>query len=104
MQRLEHPSFRFDQSSDTGWSVSDKPIVIVDGALHRIRSLTRPLRGHAAYVVGAGDRDVEKLSTLLGVEYLHFYELRAAELSPLGAIQGLRNLKVHWDTKLQVLD
>jgi len=41
---------------------------------------------------------------LVDVEFLHFYELRAADLSSLSAMHRLRHLKIHWNTKLTSLD
>ncbi len=104
MQRLEHPSFRFNQWPDTKWGARDKPILIVDGTLHRIKSLSQTVSGQAAYVVGVGDRELPKLAAFLEVKFLHFYELRAVDLSSLSAIPHLRNLKIHWSTKLIALD
>jgi len=103
MQRLEHPSFCFNQWPDTKWTAKDKPILIVDGTLHRIKSLSQSISGHAAYVAGIGDRDLASLAAFLDVKYLHFYELRAANFSPLSAISHLRNLKIHWNTKVIAL-
>jgi hypothetical protein len=104
MQRLDHPSFRFNQWPDTKWTVKDKPILIVDGTLHRIKSLSHSICGHAGYVVGISDRELPSLAAFLDVKYLHFYELRAADLSPFSAIPNLRNLKIHWNTKLIAVD
>jgi hypothetical protein len=105
MQRLEHPSLmRAIPWPDTKWTARDKPILIVDGELYPMRALSRTVSGNAAYVVGAGDREVSALGTLVDVEFLRFYELRAARLEPLSQIQRLRHLKIEWDTKLRELD
>jgi hypothetical protein len=103
MQRLQHPSLRFNPWPDTQWTATDKPVLIVDGAAHRIKALSRTVSGDAAYVVGVGDRELAKLAPLLDVRFLHFYELRAADLSPLSAIRNLAHLKIHWNTKLREL-
>jgi hypothetical protein len=104
MQRLEHPSLRGNPWPDTKWTAGDKPILIVDGALYPIRSLSQVVSGHAAYVVGVKDRDLPPLASRLDVEFLHFYELRAANLAPLSAIPRLRHLKINWNTKVTELD
>src|SRR5262249_8640977 len=89
---------------DTKWTVKDKPILIVDGTLHRIKSLSQTVAGNAAYVVGVSDRELPKLASFLQVQFLYFYEMRAVDLSPLSAIQHLRNLKIQWNTKVTALD
>jgi hypothetical protein len=104
MQRLEHPSLRSNRWPDTKWTAADKPVLIVDGALYRIRSLSQAVSGHAAYAVGVTDRELPALGSSLDVEFLHLYELRAANLAPLSAIPRLRHLKVEWNTKLTQLD
>jgi hypothetical protein len=106
MERLEHPSFKpgFEQWPDTKWTAEDKPILIVDGVLHPVKSLSQTISGQTGYVVGAGDRELPKLAEFLEVTFLHFYELRAADLSPLSEIQQLRNLKIDWNTKVDTLD
>lgn len=103
MERLEHPSLCFNPWPDTNWTAKDKPILIVDGTLYRIKSLSQKVSGTAAYVVGAGAREIEKLVSLLDVTYLHFYELRVVDLSPLAAIKKMRHLKINWNTKLTEL-
>lgn len=100
MQRLDHPRLRFNPWPGTKWTAEDKPILIVDGVLHKVRSLPATIRGEAAYAVGMSDRNLAKLAAALDVELLHFYELRAADLSPLTTVRRLRYLKIHWNTKI----
>lgn len=104
MHRLEHPALRSNPWPDTKWTVKDKPVLIVDGTLHRANALSHSVFGQAAYIVGLSERDVPALASHLDVEFLCFYELRAANLSPLSGIGRLRHLKVSWDTKLTHLD
>lgn len=104
MGRLDHPSLRFNPWPDTKWTVSDKPILIVDGVLHTTKGLSRIEPGRAAYLVGMKDGDIAAITPLLDVEYLYFYELRAADLAPLASLPRLRNLKVEWNTRLTTLD
>ncbi len=103
MELLKHPLLQFDPSPSTRWAPEDKPVVIVDGVLHYLKKMSDPITGSAAYVVGAGDKDLRKLVTQLQVEYLHFYELRAADLAPLTELHSVRYLKIHWNTKLKTL-
>jgi hypothetical protein len=100
MQRLAHPALSGNPWPDTRWTGSDKPVLIVDGALHRTKSLSRQVSGDAAYGVGLGDRDLAKVATEVDVELLHLYELRARDLAVLQGMPRLRHLKVHWNTKL----
>jgi hypothetical protein len=104
MQNLHHPALRFRPFPVTKWERTDKPILIVDGLLHRIRQLNERVSGDAAYVVGASEPDVAALGKLLDVEYLNFYELRADNLAPLGLMLRLRHLKIEWNTKLTSLE
>ncbi|HEY3855842.1 MAG TPA: hypothetical protein VGO67_15745 [Verrucomicrobiae bacterium] len=82
----------------------DKPVLIVDGKLRRIRQLSESIVGEVAFVVGAQEQDVAVLNKFLDAKYLYFYELRAKDLAPLGLIGGLRHLKIHWNTKLTSLE
>jgi hypothetical protein len=104
MGRLDHPSLTFNPWPDTKWTASDKPILIVDGVLHATKGLSQIVSGRAAYLVGMKDRDVATIAPLLDVEYLYFYELRAADLAPLARLPRLRNLKIEWNTRLTTLD
>jgi hypothetical protein len=104
MEKLSNPALRHNPFPDTKWGQADKPILIVDGTLYRIRQLNTPVSGDAAYVVGAGESDVALLGEWLDVENLQFYELRTSDLGPLTPMRRLRHLKIHWNTKLATLE
>jgi hypothetical protein len=103
MARLNHPFLKWRPFPKTKWTVEDKPTLIVDGILHRLSSLALPLSGEAAYVVGINDACMPRLAEFLGVEFLHFYEMRVTDLSALANIKRLRHLKIHWNTKMSEL-
>ncbi|MEQ1776859.1 MAG: leucine-rich repeat domain-containing protein [Burkholderiales bacterium] len=100
MGKLDHPRLRFDPFPETKWGVDDRPVLIVDGKVYRIKTLTHRVSGAAGYVVGVSDKEFPKLANLLDVELLQFYELRVSDLTPLSKINRLRHLTVRWNTKL----
>lgn len=100
MQRLEHPSLSANPWPDTKWTKDDKPVLVVDGVLHRLKSLPESVSGQAAYGVGLTERDLGKLASHVDVVMLHLYELRAGDLGVLHGIPRLQHLKIHWNTKV----
>ncbi|HJU68326.1 MAG TPA: leucine-rich repeat domain-containing protein [Gemmatimonadaceae bacterium] len=100
MQRLEQPSFSANPWPDTKWTENDKPVLIVDGVLHHVKSLPASVSGHAGYGVGLKDRDLASLASHVDVEVLHLYEMGARDLVVLHGMARLRHLKIHWNTKL----
>jgi hypothetical protein len=100
MKRLEQALFLSNPWPETKWTASDKPVLLVDGELHRTKSLSHGVTGEAAYGVGLGDRDLATLASRVDVERLHLYELRGTDLAVLARLPRLRHLKVHWSTKL----
>ncbi len=104
IQRLKHPALCSNPWPNTKRTATDKPILIVDGKLHRLRSLTNKVSGHAGYIVGATDRDLLNIGSFVDVEFANFYELRTPDLTPLKCLPRLRHLKIDWNTKITNLD
>ncbi len=99
IQRLDHPIFRFNPWPQANWRTEDKPLLILDGVIHRLRDLQGKVSGTAAYIVGMTEKD---WPAVLNVEaaYFHFYEMRVQDLSPLSSCAKLTHLKICWNTKL----
>jgi hypothetical protein len=85
---------------DVRWGGVDKPIVLLDGALHRLSEITGHLAGRAAYVVGIRQKHFEALCARLDVQAIQFYEMRVDDLGALARIDSLRHLAIRWNTKL----
>jgi hypothetical protein len=86
---------------DAHWDVADKPVMLVDGVIRRIREIGSPITGKAAYVVGVNQEGLYRICQHVNVRSLSFYEMRAADLSPLASISGLRDLAIRWNTKVR---
>jgi hypothetical protein len=85
---------------DVRWTAADKPVLILDGAVHRIREITNAVSGEAAYAVGVDQKTLAHLCQHLDVRCVSFYEMRAADLSPLTRLTRLRELAIRWNTKV----
>ena len=88
---------------DLEWDAADRPLIIANGAVHRIEDLTAPLEVRAAYVVGVNQRSFERLTQFLRSTEVSFYEMRVADVSGLERIGPLRHLSIRWNTKLEAL-
>ena len=88
---------------DVEWDAADRPLVIADGAVHRVADLTATLEVSAAYVVGVNQRSFEHLSHHLKCIELSFYEMRVADVSGLERFGPLRHLSIRWNTKIETL-
>ena len=71
--------------------------------MHRIRALTGPVSGEAAYAVGVDQQSLGALCQHLVVRWLYFYEMKVVDLSPLARLGGLRELAIRWNTKVSDL-
>ncbi len=82
------------------WGPEDKPVLLLDGTVHRVRRLGAPLSGEAAYAVGIDDASLRSICRHLDVRSLSLYEMRVADLEPLTQLADLRGLAIRWNTKL----
>lgn len=85
---------------DVAWGPEDKPVVLVDGKVHRLSQVSAPIDGRVAYAVGVNEKLFPNLCAQIRVEFLHCYELRVADVSALAEMQILRGLAIRWNTKL----
>ncbi len=74
--------------------------VFVDGALHRIRDITRKIEGHAAFGLSVNEAELAQLCAQVDVAYLGFKGLRTTTIAPLARIKRLRRLQLWWVQKL----
>lgn len=81
------------------WGPEDKPVLLVDGVVHRVRQISGPLSGEAAYAVGIDAISLQTICRYLDVRSLSLYEMRVADLEPLAQLAELRGLAIRWNTK-----
>lgn len=81
---------------------ADKEAVVVlgdQGQVH-LKDLHAPVVADVAYVLGATQKSFARLCSLVNAERMDFFQMSAADLSPLAHVQNLRHLAIRWNTKL----
>ena len=78
-------------------------IVIVDNKQIRIKELKQRLSGEVAYVMGANQKSLNHLCEFLDVKQIDFYQLQAADLSPICQVSRLKHLAIRCNTKVEAI-
>lgn len=86
------------------WDASMKPVVVLDGHPYSINDLSSPIRGNIAYVVGVNQKSFERLLEYVQAPSFHFYEMRVADISKLAECKDVRELAIHWNSKISDID
>ncbi len=85
---------------EADWAPADRPVLIADGRVLRINELSAPVCARVACVVGVNQPSFANLCRLLRAETLHFHDMRVADIRPLTAIRGLKQLAIRWNNRL----
>lgn len=83
------------------WSGDIKPVVVLDGEPFAINTLAEPVSADMAFLAGVNQKSFEKALELVSSRVMHFCEMRVADISPLRQNTKLRELAIHWNTKLE---
>ena len=86
------------------WDERDRPLLIADGRLIRLKELRADVRATQAYAVGVRPPDLDRLARHLTTEALVLYDVQVPDLTPLQHLGGLQWLALSWNTKVTSLD
>lgn len=92
------------QSTDVTWHEDERPVLVADGVVRRIRDLDAVVNTARAHVVGINQHDLERLAGHLRTSELRIYEMRVPDLAPLASIGPLSRLAIEWNTKATSLE
>jgi hypothetical protein len=85
------------------WNENDRPVLVADGSIHRIRELDSIVEADRAYVVGVDQRHFGRVCRALRTRAVMFYEMRVDDLSLLDTLGDLTMLAIEWNTKVASL-
>jgi len=86
---------------DVKWSVSDKPILILDGKLIPIKNLNKKCKGEVAYIVGINQKTIGQIFEHLDAKAVHFYEMRVDNIADISKFSNTEELSIQWNNKLE---
>ena len=86
---------------DSQWSPEMRPVVVLDGMAQALSTMDDVVSADIAYFVGVNQKSFEKAMTLVNAKVMHFYEMRVADLTSLNKNTALRELAIHWNSKLE---
>ncbi len=78
----------------------ERPIAVIDGEAFPIKMITKPIFAENACIFGITDVDMRRLCENLNVKRIEFSDMRVSDVGPLEHIDGLKELAIHWNTKL----
>lgn len=78
----------------------DRPIAVIDGEAFPIKMISKPVYAENACIFGITDMDMRHLCEILNVKRIEFSDMRVSDVGPLELIDGLKELAIHWNTKL----
>lgn len=86
---------------DSQWSPDMRPVVVLDGAAQALSTMNEVVTVDMAYFVGVNEKTFEKAMTLVKARVMHFYEMRVSDLTSLSKNEKLRELAIHWNSKIE---
>lgn len=83
----------------TGWADIQKPVLILDGHAQSWKP-GDAFSAKNSLIVGMNDKNFAGVCRSLTAESVYFYDMRVTDISAIADITGLRQITLHWNSKL----